>query len=67
MEKLIKEKNWLPDMIILSPLHRAIDTGFHFFNNHNEIPRVVVPETAEMCFGSWDNIRVCFLFKVIWN
>ncbi|XP_053993434.1 mannitol-1-phosphatase-like [Hylaeus volcanicus] len=58
METLIKEQNWLPDVIILSPLNRAIETGSHFYNNHKEIPTVIVPEAAEICFGCWDNMRV---------
>lgn len=50
---------WVPDIIVYSPLGRAIDTGLPFATKHNSIPSITVNKTAEMAFGSWDNQRVC--------
>lgn len=49
-----------PDLIVLSPLSRAADTGEAWIRRHEELrPKVEAwPESAEMHFGAWDNVKV---------
>lgn len=60
MEALINplQGNWTPDVIVYSPLGRAIETGLPFAQKHPNVPSTVVNATAEMAFGVWDNARV---------
>lgn len=66
-----------PDLIVLSPLARAADTGLAFVNRHPELKTRTEywKEAAEMRFGSWDNVMVkdleddniCHLFYLTQN
>lgn len=49
---------WMPDLVVSSPLQRAIDTGAAFRRRHPDVPHVVVETSAEMAFGNWDGARV---------
>ena len=66
-----------PDLVVLSPLSRAADTGKAFLRR-NGSDRVAVetwPSSAEMQFGDWDNMMVkdmptesiCHLFYLAQN
>eukprot|EP00968_Pinguiococcus_pyrenoidosus_P013224 scaffold1197_cov228-Pinguiococcus_pyrenoidosus.AAC.10 len=52
-----------PDLVILSPLSRASDTGRAFLDRHPELSDKIESwfDSAEMKFGGWDNVRVCDL------
>lgn len=50
-----------PDLIVSSPLQRALQTAEPFRQKHKDIPFEVVKEMAEMRFGSWDNLKVADL------
>ncbi|EZG66965.1 histidine phosphatase domain protein [Gregarina niphandrodes] len=52
-----------PDLILCSPLGRAIETGAAFFNKHPEIPTRVHYGAREQQFGNWDNVQVQHLPK----
>ena len=66
-----------PDLIILSPLSRAADTGLAYIQRHPELKGRVEywDDTAEMRFGDWDNLMVkdladdnfCHLFYLTQN
>ena len=59
MERFVQEGEWkLPDLIVSSPLQRAQQTALPFREKHKDIEYRVVPEIAEMRFGSWDNLKV---------
>jgi len=49
-----------PDLVVLSPLSRASDTGMAFLMRHPELSGVteVWESSHEMAFGSWDNVMV---------
>uniref|UniRef100_A0A6U4LIK6 Uncharacterized protein n=1 Tax=Phaeomonas parva TaxID=124430 RepID=A0A6U4LIK6_9STRA len=49
-----------PDLVVLSPLSRAADTGRAYLKRHPELEAVTEEwdESAEMHFGAWDNVRV---------
>mmetsp|Transcript_18127 Transcript_18127/g.33205 ORF Transcript_18127/g.33205 Transcript_18127/m.33205 type:complete len:315 (-) Transcript_18127:182-1126(-) len=49
-----------PDLVILSPLSRAKDTGTAFLKRHSELEAVteVWDSSHEMAFGDWDNAMV---------
>merc|ERR1719164_192361 len=49
-----------PDLIVLSPLARAADTGLAYVRRHPELEARTErwEEAAEMRFGSWDNVKV---------
>jgi len=49
-----------PDLIVLSPLKRAADTGLAYVRRHPELEGRTErwEEAAEMRFGSWDNVKV---------
>jgi len=49
-----------PDLIVLSPLARAADTGLAYVRRHPELDARTErwDEAAEMRFGSWDNVKV---------
>ena len=66
-----------PDLIVLSPLSRAAETGLAFVRRHPELEERVEywEEAAEMRFGAWDNVMVkdladdniCHLFYLTQN
>jgi len=66
-----------PDLIVLSPLSRAAETGLAFVRRHPELEKRVEywEEAAEMRFGAWDNVMVkdlasdniCHLFYLTQN
>ena len=66
-----------PDLVVLSPLQRAAETGRAFTRRHPELDAKteVWEETAEMRFGAWDNVQVkdlgseniCHLFYLAQN
>jgi len=66
-----------PDLVVLSPLSRAAETGRAFTRRHPELEAKteVWEDTSEMHFGSWDNIKVkdldddniCHLFYLAQN
>jgi len=66
-----------PDLIILSPLSRAAETGRAFVRRHAELTERTEEwnDTAEMRFGAWDNVMVkdldpqniCHLFYLAQN
>ena len=49
-----------PDLVVLSPLSRASETGMAWVRQHPEAAGLVETwdETAEMRFGAWDNVKV---------
>jgi len=49
-----------PDLIVMSPLARAADTGLAYVSRHPELEARTErwEEAAEMRFGSWDNVKV---------
>jgi len=54
-----------PDLVVLSPLSRATDTGLAWVKRHEELRARTETweEAAEMRFGSWDNAMVKDLEK----
>jgi len=66
-----------PDLVVLSPLSRASETGMAWVRRHPEAAGLVETwdETAEMRFGAWDNVKVkdlpadsiCHLFYLAQN
>jgi len=66
-----------PDLIVLSPLSRAADTGRAFIRRHPELNERTEEwdDAAEMRFGAWDNVMVkdladdniCHLFYLAQN
>eukprot|EP01055_Gregarina_sp_Pseudo9_P001422 Gregarina_sp_Pseudo_9__1421@NODE_1950_length_1236_cov_740_530493_g1807_i0_p1_GENE_NODE_1950_length_1236_cov_740_530493_g1807_i0NODE_1950_length_1236_cov_740_530493_g1807_i0_p1_ORF_typecomplete_len362_score67_73His_Phos_1/PF00300_22/8_6e03His_Phos_1/PF00300_22/8_5e24Lipase_3/PF01764_25/0_17ArmDNAbind_4/PF14657_6/1_7e04ArmDNAbind_4/PF14657_6/0_21_NODE_1950_length_1236_cov_740_530493_g1807_i01311087 len=50
-----------PDLILCSPLGRAIETGEAFYKNHPEIPCRVHYGAREQQFGCWDNMQLRYL------
>jgi len=66
-----------PDLIVLSPLARATDTGLAYVDRHPELKARTESwdEAAEMRFGAWDNVKVkdladdniCHLFYLAQN
>ncbi len=62
LEDELLKNNWVPDIILHSPLLRAKDTGLPFVtrNNFQDI-YISHHGIREMSFGSWDNRRVCDL------
>lgn len=62
MEHFVQEGRWgLPDLIVSSPLQRAQNTAKPYREKHWDMPYRVLPEVAEMRFGSWDNQKVAEL------
>eukprot|EP01056_Protomagalhaensia_sp_Gyna25_P002151 Protomagalhaensia_sp_Gyna_25__2150@NODE_2169_length_1247_cov_1010_086093_g1792_i0_p1_GENE_NODE_2169_length_1247_cov_1010_086093_g1792_i0NODE_2169_length_1247_cov_1010_086093_g1792_i0_p1_ORF_typecomplete_len321_score81_95His_Phos_1/PF00300_22/6_1e03His_Phos_1/PF00300_22/9_6e22Lipase_3/PF01764_25/0_048_NODE_2169_length_1247_cov_1010_086093_g1792_i01751137 len=59
MEQTLHE--FKPDLILLSPLGRAIETGEAFFKDHPEIPCRIHYGAREQQFGSWDNVQLRFM------
>jgi broad specificity phosphatase PhoE len=67
----------MPDLVVLSPLARAKDTGMAFVKRHPELSdkTELWPDSAEMQFGEWDNKMVkdmapdniCHLFYLAAN
>ncbi|HTM63965.1 MAG TPA: histidine phosphatase family protein [Gammaproteobacteria bacterium] len=56
------QNNSEPDIILMSPLTRAIDTATPYIINNNFHHRsYIYDDIREMSFGSWDNRRVCDL------
>ena len=47
----------MPELVVLSPLGRAYDTGMTFIRRHPELKKTteIWPESSEMAFGAWDN------------
>lgn len=58
LDEMMAKENWKPDYIVLSPLDRAVKTAEPFMKRHPEIKYEKNPETKEMAFGEWDNVRV---------
>lgn len=66
-----------PDLIVLSPLSRASETGLAYVRRHPELASRTETweEAAEMRFGAWDNVKVkdlaedniCHLFYLAQN
>lgn len=66
-----------PDLIVLSPLSRAAETGMAYVRRHPGLEAKVEKwdDAAEMRFGSWDNVKVkdlaadniCHLFYLSQN
>ena len=64
-----------PDLVVLSPLARAADTGKAFLKRRSDIAVATWESTAEMKFGDWDNVMVkdlpkdsiCHLFYLAQN
>lgn len=50
-----------PDLILCSPLGRAIETGEAFFKKHPEIPCRVAYGAREQQFGCWDNMQLRYI------
>ena len=54
------ENDWIPEIILVSPLSRAKETALPFISQNQLEDRCFVHEgIREMSFGSWDNRRVC--------
>ena len=74
---LLDELGVRPDLVVLSPLSRAAETGMAYVRRHPELDARVETwdDTAEMHFGSWDNVMVkdldddnfCHLFYLAQN
>merc|ERR1719421_2021804 len=49
-----------PELIVLSPLSRAAETGLAYVRRHPELQAKVEywEDAAEMRFGAWDNVMV---------
>ncbi|OGV42134.1 MAG: hypothetical protein A3F46_07040 [Legionellales bacterium RIFCSPHIGHO2_12_FULL_42_9] len=62
-EKLRRElldKEWIPDVVLMSPLSRARNTATPFVTQNQFSDRcIILDEIKEMSFGAWDNRRVC--------
>jgi broad specificity phosphatase PhoE len=60
LEKELLRENWVPNIILHSPLSRAKMTGLPFVKRNN-FHSIYVSHKGirEMSFGSWDNRRVC--------
>ncbi len=56
------DKGWKPDLVITSPLSRAIETG-RPFAEQNGFEMIVHPGIREMSFGWCENVRVCDIDK----
>jgi len=66
-----------PDLVVLSPLSRAAETGLAYVRRHPELEARTErwDEAAEMRFGAWDNVMVkdldddniCHLFYLTQN
>jgi len=66
-----------PDLVVLSPLSRAAETGLAFVRRHPQLEERVEywEDAAEMRFGAWDNVMVkdldddniCHLFYLTQN
>jgi broad specificity phosphatase PhoE len=66
-----------PDLIVLSSLSRASDTGMTWVRRHDGMDKITETweDAAEMRFGSWDNMKVidmdkndfCHLFYLAQN
>lgn len=54
-------KTFRPDLILCSPLGRAIETGEAFFKNHPEIPCRIEDGAREQQFGSWDSKQLRYM------
>lgn len=53
---------WEPDIILSSPLSRAINTAMPLVQSYHYENRFIIhDELTELSFGSWDNRRVCDL------
>ncbi len=55
------QKGWIPDIILVSPLKRAIKTAEPFIqdNKFNDKQYIIYDGIKEMSFGLWDNKRLC--------
>jgi broad specificity phosphatase PhoE len=54
------EKNWYPDIILLSPLTRSQQTAAPFIVlNQLEKSAIIYDDIKELSFGAWENKRVC--------
>ena len=64
-----------PDLVVLSPLSRAAETGRAFLRRRPDLTETLWDSTAEMRFGDWDNVMVkdmprdsiCHLFYLSQN
>lgn len=60
LENELLKNNWIPDIILHSPLSRAKDTGAPFVKRNRFNDRYKPHKgIREMSFGAWDNRRVC--------
>jgi len=52
--------NLAPDLVVLSPLSRAAETGLAYVRRHPDLLKKTErwDEAAEMRFGAWDNVKV---------
>lgn len=54
------DQDWIPDIILISPLTRAKETALPLIQQYQLQDRCFIHEgIREMSFGSWDNKRVC--------
>ncbi len=62
LENELLNNNWVPNIVLHSPLSRAKETGLPFVKR-NDLHEIFVSHNGirEMSFGSWDNRRVCDL------
>eukprot|EP00918_Siedleckia_nematoides_P064711 GHVU01140705.1.p1 GENE.GHVU01140705.1~~GHVU01140705.1.p1 ORF type:complete len:318 (-),score=40.34 GHVU01140705.1:776-1681(-) len=58
MEDLTAATGWKPQLIVCSPLKRALATSAPYAKAHPEIPVMTVEATKEMAFGDWDDVQV---------
>lgn len=59
--KLIRQLEALdlhPDLVVLSPLSRAVETGRAFLKRRPESKTEIWEISHEMAFGDWDNLQV---------
>lgn len=60
LENNMLRGSWKPDIIFYSILTRAKETGKPFVNRNNFQDRYVANTgIREICFGSWENRRIC--------
>lgn len=54
------KKDWEPNIILISPLKRAVDTASSFIEKNNfQGISFIHEDIKEISFGSWNNRRVC--------
>lgn len=60
LEEDFLKREWIPDLILHSPLSRAKETGLAFVKRNGFENRYIAHSgLKEMSFGAWENRRIC--------